>query len=50
MEEVEGDVGGGKELAGVRDGEANMAHGEGGEVGVAEGDVFGLRKVKGRLF
>ena len=50
LEEVEGDVGGGEELAGVRDGEANMAHGEGGEVGVAEGDVFGLRKVRGRLF
>ena len=47
MEEVEGDVGGGKELAGVGDGEADVAHGESGEVGVTEGDVFCLEKVRG---
>ncbi len=46
MEEVEGDVGGAEELAGVGDGEADVADWKGGEVGIAEGDVFCLWKVR----
>ena len=50
LEQVEGDVGGREELASVGDGKADVAHGEGREVGVAEGDVFCLEKVRSRLF
>lgn len=34
-------------MAGVGDGEADVADWEGGEVGIAEGDVFRLWNVRG---
>jgi len=37
-------------LAGVGDGEADVADWEGGEVGIAEGDVFRLWNVRGEAW